>query len=183
MYPYVASFFGLQPPPDGRLTGHLRLDLFHENALGFGLPRVRVISVINFSTNDFYSSLPLIPFPRSTTRFLQVAQSNTQQLFTGLAILSAFGKNQSLPSSTEVTVRAVDKSGQINAEKTLELRNGERFLGTLSEDLYFGPDFEQIGGHLEIEAYLEIIPFPFPVFIFALFGDFSATFLSAIEGQ
>ena len=81
-----------------------------------------------------------------------------------------------MPSSTEVTVRAVDKSGQINAEKTLELRNGERFLGTLSEDLYFGPDFEQIGGHLEIET-------SSPVFIFAFLGDSEATFLSAIEGQ
>ena len=172
----VAGFFGLQPPPGDRLTGHLRLDLLHENSLGFFLPRVRVIGVINFSTNDFYSSLPLIPFPRSTTRFLQVAQSNTAQLFTGLAILSAFPKNPDLDFLTEVNVQAVDNSGQINAERTLELRNGERFLGILSEDLYFGPDFEQIGGHLEINA-------DCPVFIFALFGDFRATYLSAVEGQ
>ncbi len=171
----VAGFFGLQPPDD-RLTGHLRLDLFHEKAVGFVLPRVRVIGVINFSTNDFYSSLPLIPFPRSTTRFLQVAQSNAAQLFTGLAILSAFPKSANLDFPTTVHVQAIDSSGQINAEKTLELADGERFLGLLSEDLYFGSSFEQIGGHLEINA-------DFPVFIFALFGDFRATYLSAVEGQ
>ena len=173
----IARFFGLRPPPDGRLSGHLRLDLSHENFIGVFVPAVRVIGLINFSTNDFYSSLPLLSLPRSTTRFLQVAQSNAQQLFTGLAILSASNKNPNSPDShTVVTLRAVDNSGQINAERTLELRHGERFLGTLSEDLYFGPDFEQIGGHLEIEA-------ASPVFIFAFLGDFEATFLSAIEGQ
>ena len=173
----VADFFGLQPPPNDRLTGHLRLDLVHENALDrFVLTRVRVIGVINFSTHDFYSSLPLIPFPRATTRFLQVAQSNAQQLFTGLAILSAFPKNADPNLFTQVNVKAINSSGQINAERTLELRHGERFLGLLSEDLYFGPAFEQVGGHLEINT-------DSPVFIFALFGDFRATFLSAIEGQ
>ena len=174
----LAGFFGLQPPADGRLTGHLRLDLSDENFIDDDLSvRVRVIGLISFSTYDFYSSLPLIPLPRSTTRFLQVAQSNTRQLFTGLAILSSFDKNPDFPNrGRSVTIRAVDNSGQINAERTLRLRHGERFLGTLSEDLYFGPDFEQIGGHLEIEASR-------PVFIFAFLGDFEATFLSAIEGQ
>ena len=173
----VASFMGLQPPAGDRLTGHLRLDLSTVGFIGEGSPRVRVIGHINFSTNDFYSSLPLISLPRSTTRFLQVAQSNTRQLFTGLAILSASNKNPNSPDShTVVTLRAVDNSGQINAERTLELRHGERFLGTLSEDFYFGADFEQIGGHLEIEA-------ASPVFIFAFLGDSDATFLSAIEGQ
>ena len=173
----MASFFGFQPPADDRLTGHFRLNLFPEGYAGFVSPRVRVIGVINFSTRDFYSSLPLLPFPSTITRFFQVAQSNSQQLFTGLAILSVFGKNPDTPDlHTDVRVRAVDSSGLINAEKTLELRHGERFLGILSEDLYFGPGFEQIGGHLEIET-------DFPVFIFALFGDFRTTFLSAIEGQ
>ena len=98
--------------------------------------------MINFSTRDFYSSLPLLPLPSTTTCFFQVAQSNSAQLFTGLAILSVLGKDPDNPDlHTDVRVRAVDGSGQISAQKTLELRHGERFLGILSEDLYFGPGF------------------------------------------
>ena len=49
-------------------------------------------------------------------------------------------------------------------------------LTLVSGSTFFQTDFEQVGGHIEIAS-------DQPVFSFALFGDYSGRFLSAIEGR
>ncbi len=58
----------------------------------------------------------------------------------------------------------------------LLLEPDHRLVDILDGDGFFGPGFEQVGGHLKILSDL-------PVVVFALFGDFDSHFLSAIEGQ
>ena len=78
--------------------------------------------------------------------------------------------------SSTVTVTAFDDSGQQTAEAEFALEPGSRTIGLLSETVFFGSQFVQVGGHLRVSA-------SNPVVSFALFGDFDSKLLSAIEGQ
>ena len=62
------------------------------------------------------------------------------------------------------------------AETEFDLAPGERRVGLLDEQDFFGPQFSQVKGHVKLLS-------SHPVVTFALFGDTSQEFLSAIEGQ
>lgn len=91
-------------------------------------------------------------------------------IFTGLAILNDG------PVPAAVTIRVYDQEGSLTGEKSLIVKGKSREAGLLNESKFFGPDFEQIDGHLEIES-------DRPIAILGLFGDFSLEFLSAIATQ
>ena len=114
--------------------------------------------------------LPLLGQGRKYTRFLHVAQSNQERIFTGLTILNSESK------VANVTVQAFDTSGTQTAVRDLEIPPQGRVLDVLNGPDFFGSEFVQIGGHVKVTSDI-------PIFTFSLFGDLESTFLSAIEGQ
>ena len=127
---------------------------------------------ISFTGNHgaFASTLPLLGRGHQNTVFLHVAQSETLKVFTGLAILNPTQE----PAS--VTVRVFDQSGMQAGVRQLSIQPGRRFVDLLNSASLFGPDFQQVRGHFQVESSI-------PVVSFALFGDSGLNFLSAIEGQ
>ena len=114
------------------------------------------------------ATIPMSPEGSRRTVYLHVAQMDSPFLFQGLAIAN--------PSSNaaDLSVRAVGPGGTQTGIRKLRLEPGERIIGLLSESMFFGPEFKQIGGYLKILA-------TEPVYSETLFGGDS--FLSALEGQ
>ncbi|HSR68413.1 MAG TPA: hypothetical protein VLU25_10760 [Acidobacteriota bacterium] len=171
----ITELFSIDAGPSGLRTGYLRFSLQPADFVGFFGPLGQVIGSVEFRTAQerTRSLLPMQAFGNELTRFFQVAQSAELGIFTGLAILNT-ASSDSQPAT--VTVRAYDAQGVIAAERIFALEGRSRILGLLNEDIYFGPSFELVTGHIEVQS-------SSPVFTFALFGDFSGRFLSAIEGQ
>lgn len=150
-------------PPTGTLvTGHVEIDFTADSAVLVG---------VGYSINggEAMTSLPA-PQERGTTLFLHTAQSKRYRMFTGLAIVNPSS------SSSQVTIEARDQTGILTAERTIHLSGHGRFVSMLNADQLFGRGFEQVGGHLRIEA-------SSPVAAIALFGDMDSRFIAAIEGQ
>jgi hypothetical protein len=132
-----------------------------------------VIGSITFTAFDYktIASLPLTKVGSTQSRFLHVAQSDLVGMYTGLAVLNLSGNDASI----DVTV--YDEAGNVAGQQSFEaLANGTRIVDILSGAEFFQEGFEQVGGHIAISSDQE-------VFIFALFGDYSGNFLSAIEGR
>ena len=100
----------------------------------------------------------------------QVIQSNSTRLFTGLAILN--GESE----TAQVTVRAFDQQGLVRAEAQFDLEPGRQVVDLLDGATFFGPDFQQINGHLQISSTV-------PVVSIAILGDYDSDFLALIEAQ
>ncbi|RPI24313.1 MAG: hypothetical protein EHM61_17455 [Acidobacteria bacterium] len=116
------------------------------------------------------STLPMWREPLVETLYLQVAQSMAEALFTGLTVMNP----NSGPAT--VTVRAWTRNGQPSGEKTVSLQPGQRLVDLLNGSTWFGPGFEQVGGHLKVSSNV-------PVVSFVVFGDSAGEFLAAVEGQ
>ena len=168
------ELLGLDPTgliDQAAITGHLKLDV-SAGKLGPFQRAANLVGVASFVGNNgrFRSTLPMIQTGQKETLLLQVAQSETLRMFTGIAILN--GEDQ----TTEVQVQAFSETGVKTAERTVVLEPGHRLVDVLDGPSLFGLGFEQVKGHLRIVS-------EEPVLVFALFGDFDSQFLSSIEGQ
>jgi hypothetical protein len=155
---------------DGILTGKFRISIsITGNYDGFEAPRI--IGGLTLSGRaDNSAGLPLEKTGWKKTLFPHVAQSVDMDIYTGLSIWNI----NSLPA--EIRVLARDRNGRVSAVKDLILDPNQRRIGLLNEDYYFGPEFSQVGGYLEISS-------DQPVISFCLYGDFAMEYLSAISGQ
>lgn len=162
----------LRQPLAGRLvSGYLVLEVSGGQAGPLMVP-ARLAGDVVFSGNRgrTQAGLPLVVAPSAETRFLHVAQSVEANFFQGLVIL-----NPDIEPAL-IEVQAFSADGELTAEAEVEVPAGARVIDLLNSDLYFGPDFDQAGGHLRLKSSL-------PVFSLSLFGDFSGQFLAAVEGQ
>lgn len=162
----------LSRPVAGRLvSGYLDLEVSGGQAGPLTVP-ARLVGDILFSGNAgrTQAGLPLAVEPSGQTSFLHVAQSAEAHFFQGLVILNT----NSEPALVEIQAFGTD--GALTAEAEVEVPAGGRVIDLLNSELYFGPDFDQAGGHLQLTSSL-------PVFSLSLFGDFDGEFLAAVEGQ
>ena len=79
------------------------------------------------------AAAPLLLQGAETWVFPAVLQQREVGFCTGLALLNP--RDQALP----VTVRAFDDQGQLTAERALEIPAGQRVVGQLDGDVFFGP--------------------------------------------
>ena len=160
----VAELFELDSLGAGTITGYLDLEL-EDHPEGF-----EVLGSVTFTVGESRAVLPMTSGGRTSSSFLQVAQSIEARFFTGLAILNA-GSETAL-----VTVTAFGEDGTQTGQTQLDIGGGNRVVGLLDEEAFFGPQFNQVKGHLRISSDV-------PVVSFALFGDSDSKVLAAIEGQ
>ncbi|MFB3903581.1 MAG: hypothetical protein ACE15E_09015 [Acidobacteriota bacterium] len=158
---------GVVPPQQLFLTGHMVIEVLEPGSGGLGL-----IGTATF-TGPFgkaRSALPMWCQPRTDSLYLHVAQSNADNVFTGLAIMN--------PNSTavSVTVRAFANDGHVTSERALQIPPGRRVVDLLTGSRLFGPAFQQVGGHLTVTGNQ-------PIVSFVVFGDSDSRFLAAVEGQ
>ena len=148
-------------------AGYLELEMSRGQFSG-----AKVLGAVRYVGNhgEFSSLLPLLGSGRKYTRFLHVAQSDQDRIFTGLTILN------SEASVANVRVQAFDGEGNQTALRDLQIPAQGRVLDVLNGSGFFGKEFVQIGGHVKVTSDV-------PIFTFSLFGDLDSTFLSAIEGQ
>ncbi len=165
----LSGLLGLGAVPEGQpfLTGHMVVDVVSPADASATL-----IGTATFTgtVGRAKSTLPMWRQPSNDTLYLHVAQSQAQNVFTGLAIMNPNA------SAASVTVRAWDKDGQATAEKTVRIEAGQRIVDLLNGSRLFGTAFEQVGGHLEVSS-------DQPVVSFVVFGDGGSQFLAAVEGQ
>ena len=167
----ITEFIPLDPGelgPNELLTGRIKVDVTSVGATGTS-PRVLGGITLNGSPTNS-AALPLETEGWKETVFPHIAQSLDLRIFTGLAIWNITG------NYTNVTVRSWNQDGQITATKSFSLAPGVRRVGLLNEDFYFGSQYSQVGGHLEIISSREVISF-------CLYGDFDMVYLSTIGGQ
>ncbi len=168
----IATLSGLLGPnavPAGEpfLTGHIVVDVVSP---ADGSANVFGTATFNGTAGRSKSTLPMWRQPSTDTLYLHVAQSQAQNVFTGLAVM-----NPNTTAAT-VTLRAWDKDGRFTAEKTMRVEAGQRVVDLLNQSRLFGPAFDQVGGHLELSS-------DQPVVSFVVFGDGGGQFLAAVEGQ
>ncbi len=167
----ITEFIPLDPGelgPNELLTGRIKVDVTSVGATGTS-PRVLGGITLNGSPTNS-AALPLETEGWKETVFPHIAQSVDLRIFTGLAIWNITG------NYCNVTVRSWNQNGQITASKSFSLAPGVRRVGLLNEDFYFGSQYSQVGGHLEIISSREVISF-------CLYGDFDMVYLSTIGGQ
>ncbi len=165
----LSGVLGRNAIPTGApfLTGHIVVDVVSP---GDGSANLLGTATFAGTGGRSKSTLPMWRQPSSDTLYLHVAQSQAQNLFTGLAIM-----NPNATTAT-VTVRAWDKEGRQTAEKTVQVEAGHRIVDLLNQSRLFGPAFDQVAGHLEVSS-------DQPVVSFVVFGDGGSQFLAAVEGQ
>lgn len=168
----IATLSGLLGPnavPTGEpfLTGHIVVDVVSPPD---GSANVLGTATFTGTAGRAKSTLPMWRQPSTATLYLHVAQSQAQNVFTGLAVM-----NPNTTAAT-VTLRAWDKDGRPTAEKTMRVEAGQRVVDLLNQSRLFGPAFDQVGGHLELSS-------DQPVVSFVVFGDGGGEFLAAVEGQ
>ncbi|RPJ57660.1 MAG: fibronectin type III domain-containing protein [Acidobacteria bacterium] len=110
---------------------------------------------------------PLRAQAAETWIFPDVLQQGDTGFCTGLALLNQ--RNGPLP----LTVRAFDDHGQLVAERLVEVPAGDRLVGQLDTDVFFGSGFALIGGHLEVSGDVSFMAIAFLL-------DQSVEFLSHI---
>ena len=92
------------------------------------------------------------------------------RIYTGLSVWNISSQE------AEVTVEAWNGQGEKTATTTFSLGSNQRRVGMLNEDFFFGSEFSQVGGHLEIRSDQNLISF-------CLYGDLDLEYLSTIGGQ
>lgn len=113
------------------------------------------------------ATAPLRAQGAETWIFPAVLQQREAGFSTGLALLNQRSQVLSL------TVRAIDDQGQLIAERAVQVPPGQRVVGQLDGDTFFGPGFAQMGGHLEVTGDVSFMALGF-------FGDQWVEFLSHI---
>ncbi len=153
----------------GVISGQLELEMSRAVPSIFDPEVVGAVSFLPAGERS-HSTLPMIVEGRTETVLLHVAQSVADNIFTGLSV------SNMETETAQVRVEAFADRGEKTAETEFELEPGHRRVGLLSEAKFFGSTFSQIKGHLRISSDV-------PVGAFALFGDYTFEYLSAIEGQ
>ena len=154
--------------PRGLMEGYLKLDFSVTSGPLLPISSPRVVGAVTLANGGGRTVLPLAAAGgKLSATFLHVAHGPLESdPITALSIL-----NPGLETVT-VTLRAFDRKGQTSAaERTLEIAPGSRRIGLL--DLFFGTQFAQQGGRMEVVS-------DRPVISFAVFGDRDLQFLSAI---
>ena len=167
----ITEFMPLDPGelgPNDLLTGRIKVEISSTGATEIQ-PRVLGGITLNGSPTNS-AALPLETEGWKETVFPHIAQSVNLRIFTGLAIWNITG------NYCNITVRSWNQNGQVTATKSFSLAPGVRRVGLLNEDFYFGSQYSQVGGHLEIISSREVISF-------CLYGDFDMVYLSTIGGQ
>ena len=127
------------------LTGMIKISIStfgdHE---GFEAPRVIGGVVLSGSARNS-AGLPLEKTGWKKIIFPHVAQSLDMQIFTGLVIWNI--NNQ---ESGRYCPEPGTGTAKSQATKNFSLEANQRRIGMLNESYYFGPEFSQLGGHLEI---------------------------------
>jgi hypothetical protein len=167
----VEQLVDLKLPSEGEyqmVTGHIQIDVIAPS----NPESAKLIGSINFSGSQgsFSSSLPIARQGEPETVFLQVAQSPEAGLFTGLAVLNPGGETAS------VTVEAYDQNGNRTGRADIDIPPGHRVVDLLSGECFFGPEFNQVTGHLRVASAQPVVSFVF-------FGDYGSRFMAAVEGQ
>jgi uncharacterized repeat protein (TIGR01451 family) len=169
----VTEFLPIEINGSDVATGYLIIDL-EGGPVGVFPTDATVLGAVTFTAfeGETIAALPLVEAGSLESRFLHVAQSvNGFNMYTGLAILNA-GEDPA-----NISVAVYDQDGQIVEQKDLDsLPPGKRVVDVLNGSTFFQVDFNLVGGHIEVLS-------DSPVVIFALFGDYSGRFLSAIERQ
>ncbi|RPI29577.1 MAG: hypothetical protein EHM61_01085 [Acidobacteria bacterium] len=168
--PWLSDILGRATIPADApfLTGYVVLEASDAGAEeGIGL-----LGTVTFTVNQgkAKSTLPMLDQPREETLYLHVAQSPIHHVFTGLALMNA----GSGPASAKVQI--FDPAGKMTGEKTVEVAPGQRMVGLLDDPRLFGPEFQQVGGHMKIVS-------DRPLVSFVMFADGQLRYLSALEGQ
>ncbi|UCF36727.1 MAG: hypothetical protein JSU96_18250 [Acidobacteriota bacterium] len=152
---------------DGLVTGYMKLEIEPRDASTS--PGRSVLATLTYLGNSSRtaSALRLVAGPEQTADFLQVAQSEVLEIFQGLAIAN--------PNDSEavVEVQVFDRQGEITASATVIILPGGRVSGLLTDDIWFGDGFEQIGGHIRVTS-------DQPILAYSLFGN--PDYLAAVEG-
>ena len=153
------------------ISGHLKLDIIG-GKVGVFQTAATLVGTVTFTGNNgsFRSTLPMVANGRKESIFPQVAQSLTANIFTGFAALNVGVQ------PAQVTAKVYDDMGNLTGETTFEVLPGYRVVDLLDGPNFMGSGFEQIRGHIRFSSTESMV-------IFALFGDYSSTFLAAIEGQ
>jgi len=102
--------------------------------------------------------------------FPQVAQSDNGTIFMGFAIMN--------PGNTpaNAVISAYNSSGALTAQKQLSIPPLNRITDLLNGDMYFGPGFSQMGGHIKLLS-------DKPLVSVSIYGDYQGRYLSTVEGQ
>ncbi|MFQ5737390.1 MAG: SdiA-regulated domain-containing protein [Acidobacteriota bacterium] len=166
----LGELFGIRVEnEDGIIQGYLEI-LHRGRSLGTLVERGRLAGLVTYqgSDGDTLSSLPMESKGRLQTLFPHVAHSQAAGVFQGLALLN------SSQDPISVSVQVYERNGKLRREATFPMEALERVAGLLDDSRFFGAEFEQVGGSLQILS-------TGPVVVFSLFGG--SHFLSAIEGQ
>jgi len=165
---WLSNLLGLTvvPPSQPYISGHMVIDILNPGA-GVG-----ILGTATFTgpQRKARSTLPMWRQPHVDSLYLQVAQSTAQDVFTGLAIMNPN------PTAVSVTVRVFTNEGHLAGERTLQIEPGQRVVDLLNGVRFFGPAFEQTGGHLTVAG-------DQPIVSFVVFGDSQSRWFSAVEGQ
>jgi len=162
----VRSLLGRESVPGGA-SGQIELTATGRD--GAEATYAKVVAQANFVGNHARAraSAPLRGEGTDNWIFPVVMQQRDAGFSTGLALV-----NRNTEPLT-LTVRAVDDQGQLAAERVVEIPAGQRLVGQLDGENFFGPTFSQMGGHLEVTgdaSYMAV----------AFFGDLQVEFLTHI---
>lgn len=132
-----------------------------------------LIAAVEYQSEDgtMATTLPMVSQEPKNPTFLQVAQSSNATIFQGLALLQV-GATDPIGLLEGGTVLAFDQGGHLL--EFAPFGAATRISGLLNQPMFFGSDFHQEGGHLEIFPERSAI-------VYTIFGG--ARFLSAVEAQ
>ncbi|HLU99982.1 MAG TPA: hypothetical protein VKZ59_01865, partial [Acidobacteriota bacterium] len=154
--------------PSGIVTGFVDVQVISEIK---GEPSSLLGSVVfEGGANRSLTALPLMNTGSTSSLFPHVAQSKSAAIFTGFALLNPGSKE------AQVTITIFDEEGGYRTSKNFTIAPYSRHIDMLDGADFFGPDFEQIKGHVRIESTEAVITF-------AIVGDYRGEYFSAIEAQ
>jgi hypothetical protein len=157
----ASTLFGEYLMREGIISGSLRVTF--DSA---GAPPA--FATVTYLSPRFRTALPLVTEGQTEAIFPQVAHSADGRIYTGLAIF-----NPTAGFAT-VNVEVYDQDGRKKGATSLRLAPNARCSELLDGGSYFGPGFDQIGGHIRIRS-------DRPVISYLTFGDAEGEFLSALE--
>ena len=176
----VKELLDLDPSESETITGYLEFEILG-GFVGSIRTSPRLIGAVTFTGNQgkWRSRLPLTRTGLTQAMLPHLAQNFSLNLYTSLAILNMEDAPEEPEEGEEedgpdVEIKVYDEAGVLSDEKTLQIRGAESVVDLLNGSTFFGSEFVQVNGHVEITTTV-------PLAIMAFFGDLSQEFLSAIE--
>ncbi|MEJ2080279.1 MAG: Ig-like domain-containing protein, partial [Acidobacteriota bacterium] len=158
----ASSLFGGLLETSGILSGSISVTI--EGAGDVPPPKVALITYV---TPKARTTAPLLSEGRKDTIFPQVAHSRADRIFTGLAMFNPSA------ATAKITIDIYDADGRNTARAQLNLPAKARKVGLLGDPQLFGPDFQQVGGHIRIQS-------DRPIVSYITLGDDAGETLSAL---